>query len=146
MVGRRKLISTAGWGAAATVALSGLGVRPAHADTYEGFLAAVRAEARRQGVSDGTLAAAFAGVGLNQKVLELFNHQPEFTLTWAEYRAKVVNENRIAIGRTVYAQNRRLLEQVRDRYGVDPGVILGIWGLESNFGATKGNYRVIEAL
>jgi membrane-bound lytic murein transglycosylase B len=123
-----------------------LAAAPAHADTFAGFVAAVRAEARRQGVSDGTLGAAFAGVDLNQHILELFNHQPEFTLTWAEYRTKVVNETRIATGRTVYAQNRSLLASVQARYGVDPGVILGIWGLESNFGATRGNFRVVEAL
>jgi membrane-bound lytic murein transglycosylase B len=140
MMKRRTLLS------ALALAPAGLVARPAYADSFDGFLAGVRAESRRQGVSDTTLGAAFAGVGLSQKVLELFNHQPEFTLTWAEYRAKVVNETRIATGRTVYGQNRALLASVRDRYGVDPGVILGIWGLESNFGATKGNFRVIEAL
>jgi membrane-bound lytic murein transglycosylase B len=123
-----------------------LAARPARADNFSGFVAGVRAEARRQGVSDATLGAAFAGVDLNQHILELFNHQPEFTLTWAEYRTKVVNETRIAAGRNAYAQNRALLAAVQGRYGVDPGVILGIWGLESNFGATMGSFRVVEAL
>jgi membrane-bound lytic murein transglycosylase B len=35
---------------------------------------------------------------------------------------------------------------VRERYAVDPGVITGIWGLESSFGAGMGDYRVVEAL
>jgi membrane-bound lytic murein transglycosylase B len=140
MLKRREILS--GVGAAATVGLA----RPARADSFAGFVAGVRAEARRQGVAEPTLNTAFAGVDLNQHVLELFNHQPEFTLTWAAYRAKVVNETRIATGRTVYAQNRALLAAVQARYGVDPGVILGIWGLESNFGATNGSFRVIEAL
>lgn len=115
-------------------------------DGFEGFVASMETRARAEGVSDATLRRAFAGVQVNQHILELFNHQPEFTLTWAQYKAKVVNENRIATGRAVYARNRALFDAVRARYGVDPGVILGIWGLESNFGTTKGNYGVIEAL
>jgi len=35
---------------------------------------------------------------------------------------------------------------VRERFGVDPGVITGIWGLESNFGAGMGDFHVVEAL
>jgi membrane-bound lytic murein transglycosylase B len=113
---------------------------------FDSFVAGVKAEARRAGVSDATLNAAFAGVAPNDKVLELFNHQPEFTLTWQEYRTKTVNDTRIAVGRNAYQQNRQGFAAVCGQYQVDPGVILGIWGLESNFGANKGNYRVVEAL
>ncbi|HKM65413.1 MAG TPA: lytic murein transglycosylase [Acidisphaera sp.] len=131
-----------------TATASGVAARPfaAWADGFDAFVAGVKAEARRSGVSDATLARAFAGVRPNAHILELDSHQPEFTLTWAEYRAKVVNDNRIATGRQVYARDRQLLAAVYDRYGVDAGVVMGIWGLESNFGATKGNYGVIEAL
>jgi membrane-bound lytic murein transglycosylase B len=127
---------------------SGAAILPfaARADGFDAFVAGVKAEARRAGVSEATLTRAFAGVRLNAHILELDTHQPEFTLTWAEYRAKVVNENRIAIGRQIYAKDRQLLAAVSDRYGVDSGVVMGIWGLESNFGSTKGNFSVIEAL
>jgi membrane-bound lytic murein transglycosylase B len=127
---------------------SGLALLPfaAWADGFDAFVAGVKSEARREGVSDLTLARAFAGVRPNAHILELDSHQPEFTLSWAEYRAKVVNDNRIATGRQIYARDRSLLAAVSGRYGVEPGVVMGIWGLESNFGATKGNYGVVEAL
>ena len=35
---------------------------------------------------------------------------------------------------------------MQDRFGVDPGVITGIWGLESSFGAGMGDFHVVEAL
>jgi len=139
MLNRRSLLA---------VSLSTAIAVPARAapDSFAGFLAGMRAEARRAGISAATLDRAFAGVQPNQKVIERDRHQPEFTLTWAEYRARLVSDQRIANGRAAYQQNRALLASVRERFGVDPGVITGIWGLESNFGAGMGDFHVVEAL
>ena len=41
---------------------------------------------------------------------------------------------------------RRCCQAIQSRFGVDPGVIVGIWGLESNFGTGTGGFRVVEAL
>ncbi len=73
-------------------------------------------------------------------------HQPEFTLTWARYRALVITDKRITEGRQAVGANRALFQRVEQRYGVGPGVISGIWGLESSFGAGTGDFRVVEAL
>ena len=35
---------------------------------------------------------------------------------------------------------------MQDRFSVDPGVITGIWGLESSFGTGMGDFHVVEAL
>jgi membrane-bound lytic murein transglycosylase B len=126
-----------------TAALSTVCAGP---DNFQSFLASMRTEALRAGVSAGTVDRAFAGLQPNQKVLEHYRHQPEFTMTWAQYRDLLITDQRISNGRAAYQQNRALLARVQDRYGVDPGVITGIWGLESSFGAGMGDYRVVEAL
>ncbi len=115
-------------------------------DGFQGFLAGLRAEARRAGIAAATLDRAFAGVQPNQKVLERDRHQPEFTMTWAQYRALLITDQRIANGRAAWQQNRALLARVQDRFGVEPGVIVGIWGLELSFGAGMGDFHVVEAL
>ena len=115
-------------------------------DSFQGFLAGLRAEARRVGISAATLERAFAGVQPNQKVLERDRHQPEFTMTWAQYRALLITDQRIANGRAAFQQNRALLARVQDRFAVTPGVITGIWGLESSFGTGMGDFHVVEAL
>jgi membrane-bound lytic murein transglycosylase B len=128
--------------------LSAALVAPARAatDSFQGFLAGLRAEARRAGISVATLNSAFAGVQPNQKVLERDRHQPEFTMTWAQYRALLITDQRIANGRAAWQQNRALFGRVQDRFGVEPGVIVGIWGLESSFGTGMGDFHVVEAL
>jgi membrane-bound lytic murein transglycosylase B len=115
-------------------------------DSFHNFLDEVRAEARRAGIRPVTVDRAFAGVSVNQKVLDRDHHQPESTMTWARYRALLITDKRIAEGRQAVAANRGLFERVEQRYGVSTGVIAGIWGLESSFGAGMGDFRVVEAL
>jgi membrane-bound lytic murein transglycosylase B len=114
--------------------------------SFQAFLVSMRAEARRAGIADATLDRAFAGLAPNQGVIDRDRHQPEFTMTWARYRALVISDQRIANGRAALQKNRALLARIEDRYGVSPGVIMGIWGLESSFGVELGNFHVVEAL
>ena len=116
------------------------------AESFQAFLSGVRAEARRAGIAQAVLDSAFAGVSPNQKVLERDRKQPEFTMTWARYRTLLLTDKRITSGRAAVEENRSLLGRVQERYGVAPGVITGIWGLESSFGTTTGDFRVVEAL
>ncbi len=129
----------------AAVALPALAA-PAGADSFPAFLADVRAEARRGGIGARTLDAAFAGVEPNQKVLDKLRHPAESTLTWPQYRALLVTDQRIADGRAAFGRNRALFGAVERRFGVPAPVILGIWGLESSYGTKTGDYRVVESL
>jgi membrane-bound lytic murein transglycosylase B len=114
--------------------------------SFQSFLAGLRAEALRAGISAATVDRALAGIQPNQKVLDRYRHQPEFTMTWAQYRALLITDQRIANGRVAYRQNSALLDRVRDRFAVDAGVVVGIWGLESSFGTGMGDFHVVEAL
>ena len=140
MVPRRSLLTSAA-AAASLAALPATG-----AEGFAGFVAAVSAEARRAGISDRILEQALGGLEPNAKVLELDRHQPEFTLTWDRYRASRVSDTRIGNGREASRGSRRWLEAASGRFGVDPGVIIGIWGLESNYGGNTGGFGVVEAL
>ena len=123
-----------------------LASRAGAAGTFESFVAGVYAEAQAQGIRRDVLDQAFAGVTPNQRVIDKDRKQAEFSMTWARYRALVINDKRIADGRAAIAANRALFAQVEARFHVAPPVIAGIWGLESSFGQETGNYRVIEAL
>ena len=118
----------------------------AQGDSFAGFLNDVRAEARKAGIRPVTLDSAFAGVTVNQKVLDRDHHQPESTMTWTRYRALLITDKRIADGRQAMNANRALFQRVEQSYGVSPGIIAGIWGLESSFGTGTGDFRVVEAL
>jgi len=116
------------------------------AGSFDAFLVGIRREAQASGVSAATLNRAFAGIGPNQRVLELDRRQAEFTQSWEGYRDGRLSQTRIDAGRRAYADQRGLLAQVQARTRVSARVIMGIWGLETNYGGFTGNFNVIEAL
>ncbi len=117
------------------------------AESYSAFLASVAAQARRAGIRQATLNQALGGLqGPNLKVIQLDRHQPESTFTWQHYRDVIVSPTRVSKGRALYAQHRDLLAQVSDHYGVPAGILMGIWGLETDYGQFTGGFNVIDGL
>lgn len=141
MLNRRTLLTR-------VAALSVLSGGAAHAATasFDAFLQGVAGEARGAGVSQATLQRAFANIRPNDKVLELDRRQPEFTLTWEQYRDGRITAQRVERGRQAYAENAALLEAIATRFRVSPRIIVAVWGLETNYGGFTGNYNTIEAL
>jgi membrane-bound lytic murein transglycosylase B len=129
-----------------TAPLAAIPLAARAAGGFDAFLSSVRAEARHDGIRPDILDAAFAGVSPNAKILQLDHNQPEFTLTWAQYRARVLPESRLQAASAAFRRNTSVLGAVWQRYAVDPHVIVGIWGLESGFGAKTGGYGVVESL
>lgn len=116
------------------------------ANSFAAFVAGIYAEAAAEGVRRDVLDAAFAGVVPNQTVIQKDRRQVEFNMTWPQYRALVVSNQRIADGRAAVAANRAVLSRADSYFRVGAPVIAGIWGVESNFGVLTGNYKVVEAL
>jgi len=58
----------------------------------------------------------------------------------------VLSATRIAEGQAKYSSTQSLFSAITSRFGVSAGPMLGIWGLETNFGANQGDFYVIDAL
>ena len=114
--------------------------------TFGQWRAAFRAKAIGQGVRAGVFDQAFAGVGVNDRVVELDNRQPEFTRAIWEYLDSAVSKSRIDTGRAKAAEFDRTLRLIETAYGVDKEVIVAVWGLESAYGFNYGSIPVIESL
>ncbi|CAK0763851.1 membrane-bound lytic murein transglycosylase B [Gammaproteobacteria bacterium] len=119
----------------------------AHAtQDFDTWLAGLRDEARTQGISDSVLNKAFFGVTPISRVTELDRHQPETTLTFKQYLKNVLPPSRITQARRQYQEHRELLEQIKDRYEVQPRFLVAFWAIESDFGRNQGGFSVIAAL
>ena len=143
MVERRTLI--AGVAAAGFLAHAGR-ARASSPSAYASFLAGIRTQATMLGVRPSILDRALALDRPNARVLQLDRHQPEFTLGWGAYRQRVLTEKRLGAARAAYQGRLTLLTGVWQRYGVDPRIVVGIWGLESNFGQRIGSFGVVDCL
>jgi membrane-bound lytic murein transglycosylase B len=58
----------------------------------------------------------------------------------------VLPQTRLDLARVMAARQAALLNPIGQHYGVDWRVVVGIWGLESSFGAITGKYGIVEAL
>jgi membrane-bound lytic murein transglycosylase B len=119
---------------------------PARADDYLNFVTAVWPRAREAGVSRETFDAAFAGLEVDPKVVSLAGTQPEFNQTIHAYVDGRLTTNRIAQGKAMAQRWKSWLDKAEAQYGVDRYVILAIWALESNYGASSGDSDIIRSL
>ena len=118
----------------------------AAAAPFADWLVALRKQAAADGVSRPTLDAALGKLQPIPAVLDLDKNQPEFTLTFAQYLAKVVTDERAARGRALMAEYGPTLEKVGAKFGVQPRFIVALWAVESDYGRVTGGYSVIAAL
>jgi membrane-bound lytic murein transglycosylase B len=119
---------------------------PGDDESFTRYIDGVKAEARRAGISQSVLNAAFANVHINRRVIELDRNQPEVQFTWSRYRTMIVSDNRVAGGRAQFARHAALLSRVESAYGVPGPIVVGLWGLESDYGRDVGKFNVIEAV
>ena len=113
---------------------------------FYAWLDGFRAEALSAGVRANVIDAAFASVTLNRRVFELNDNQPEFSRNIWDYLDSAISETRLSNGKAKYAAHSALLQQMEAQYGVDPAIIIAIWGLETSYGAIMGDHDAISAL
>lgn len=125
-----------------------LGVTPSPvANTgFQRWIAGFRGRAISQGIRPATFDAAFQGVRYNSDVISRDRNQAEFVKPLWEYLDSAVSDTRIRNGRAALRENARVLAEIEARYGVEAEVVTAVWGLESAYGAFRGDTPIIEAL
>ncbi|MBL0899219.1 MAG: lytic murein transglycosylase [Reyranella sp.] len=130
--------------AATTALLAGPAV--AQDGGFRDCLQNIKADALKQGVPAAIADRAFQGLTPDQKVVDLDNRQPEFSLTYAKYVGGTVSADRIAKGQQRMAQHRQLLDALQAEYGVPPQYLMAFWGIETNYGTYMGDFRVVRSV
>jgi membrane-bound lytic murein transglycosylase B len=83
---------------------------------------------------------------IDQVILDTMARPAERVVPWHEYRNIFLTEERIAAGVRFWTEHADALDQIADRYGVAPEMIVAIVGIETYFGTRMGRYRVLDAL
>ncbi len=115
-------------------------------DPFHKFVDELWPLAKARGVSRRTFDAAFKGVTFDPKIIAYTKAQPEFVKPIWQYLETAVSSARIQRGRAKAAMVHAWLAKAKATYGVDESVIMGIWGMETEFGAFAGSNNVIRAL
>ena len=121
-------------------------------DPWYGYKLRLAALARQQGVNEVTIQANVPGLTRNERVIELERTEPVARSsggvvgTLAPYLRSHVTESLVRRGRANYADHYEGLRTINARYGVDPTVLMAIWGLETSYGTVTGSTDLLQAL
>jgi membrane-bound lytic murein transglycosylase B len=114
--------------------------------SFADWLGAVRAEALARGIGEATLDRALTGLEPLPIVIERDRTQAELVQTLDRYLAQRLSKKVVLTGQTMRRNHQDLLNQVSEKYGVPPGILVAVWGLESNFGRFSGVRPTIATL
>lgn len=113
---------------------------------FDSCVAGLRSAAAAKGVSGATFDRAMAGVTPDMKVIEAMNNQPEFKTPIWDYLGTLVDDEKVAEGRSMMRQHASTLAAAEQRFGVDRHTIAAVWGVESDFGKARGKMPLVQAL
>jgi lytic murein transglycosylase len=116
------------------------------ANGFATWVANFRSRALRAGINNRTFDAAFAGAQYLPDTVRRDRNQSEFVKPLAEYMATAASDNRVRNGREMLRKHARLLAQIEATYSVEPHIVVAFWGMESNYGARRGDTPLISTL
>jgi membrane-bound lytic murein transglycosylase B len=112
---------------------------------YESWKQQFAGEARAKGVSANTIQALMA-TNYAQATINADRGQRSFGLTLDQFLAKRGANAIVSKGRQLRRSQGALFASIEQRYGVPPGPLLAIWGMETGFGAVRGNQNMLASI
>jgi membrane-bound lytic murein transglycosylase B len=112
---------------------------------FEAWKQQFAGEARAKGVSASTISALMA-TNYSHATISADRGQRSFKLSLDQFMAKRGGPAIVARGRALKQSQAALFASIQQRYGVPPGPLLAIWGMETGFGAQRGNTNVLSAI
>lgn len=126
---------------------------PRYANPFEQYKAYLAAQARRAGVREATIQAVVPYLRLNERAMELDRGQrpnlPSYRTdlpSFGPYIGRHITTSLINRGQSRYSSHWGNLSRIEAQYGVDPAVIMAIYGKETSYGAVTGSFDLLDAL
>jgi lytic murein transglycosylase len=113
---------------------------------FEQWLADIGQEAVQQGISPQAVRTGLAGVTFDQNVIRKDRGQGVFKQSFEQFSGRMVSPYRLRAGANLLKKHGATLARIEQRFGVPGPVLIAIWGLESDFGAVKGNMSTIRSV
>ena len=102
-------------------------------------------EARAKGIGataiSGLMAANYAQATINAD-----RGQRSFNLSLDQFLAKRGGAAIVARGRSLKQSQGAMFASIQSRYGVPPGPLIAIWGMETGFGSQRGNQNMLSSI
>jgi membrane-bound lytic murein transglycosylase B len=112
---------------------------------FEAWKREFAGEARAKGVGASGV-AALMGTSYATATIAADRGMKSFKLSLDEFLVKRGAATIVSRGRALKQTHAALFASIEQRYGVPPGPLLAIWGMETAFGSQRGNQNMLSAV
>jgi len=116
------------------------------AGDFSTFVEGFRAAALAAGVSAATFDSVAAGLTIDPSLTEKRAAQGEFVQPLKSYVDAAASPARAAKGRAMALKYAAPLREISARAGAPAAMIVALWGMESDFGAARGDRDIFRSL
>jgi membrane-bound lytic murein transglycosylase B len=102
-------------------------------------------EAGSKGIG-ATAVAALKQTHYARATIAADRSQHSFGLSLDQFLAKRGASTIVARGRSLKVSQAALFASIEQRYGVPPGPLIAIWGMETGFGSQRGNQNMLSSI
>jgi membrane-bound lytic murein transglycosylase B len=112
---------------------------------FEGWKQQFAGEARAKGIGASAVSALMA-TNYASATIAADRGQRSFSLSLDAFLAKRGASAIVARGRSLKQSQGALFASIQQRYGVPPGPLIAIWGMETGFGSQRGNQNMLSSI
>lgn len=114
------------------------------ADPLPACLAELRSQAPKNDVSFADFDRFTADAQLLERVVSSRAQQAEVVDAWWDYVPRAVDRQRVEQGRALRGEWQAEMEGVERSFGVERSIFTAIWGVESDYGASRGSLPLLD--
>ena len=121
-------------------------VAPPCGGDFTAFVRGLAEEARAAKIAGAAVEGWLADVRPDPLVLKADQRQGVFRKPFLEFAQSLIGNKRLPDALAAWDSHQDLFARVETSYGVPPGVMLAVWGFETDFGRFQGGYNTRDAL
>jgi len=112
---------------------------------FDAWKSAFAQEARAKGIGAAGI-SALMGTNYASATIAADRGQRSFGLSLDAFLAKRGAATIVARGRALKHSQAAMFASIQQRYGVPPGPLIAIWGMETGFGSQRGNQNMLSSI
>ncbi len=112
---------------------------------FDGWKREFAEEARAKGIGASAVSALMA-TNYASATIAADRGQRSFGLSLDQFLAKRGAATIVARGRALKQSQGAMFASIQQRYGVPPGPLIAIWGMETGFGSQRGNQNMLSSI
>jgi len=113
---------------------------------FPAWLQQFEQQAMASGISPATVSSALDGITFAPDVVKKDRAQSVFSQSFLQFSDRMVAKYRLQQGAALIKKYAKTFARIDKDYGVPAAVIVGFWGLETDFGANLGDMPTLRSL